>query len=182
MKKLFLMTACVAVLFSSCGKQEVKPFDVMDYDSVTVKDGAKNDVRLSIKFLLDSTANELIKSEDELNNFFERIVWNLQTECNYPLTFVPTQILSVECKDVIEYRGENIYNIVSLVKGKAKNAFGVEGEISDVLDLIAWREATVFESEGDEAPTEFVYWHILPNTDNFMKDFEEDIDRKLAGE
>lgn len=179
MKKLLLLAACVAVL-ASCGKQEVKPFNVMDYDSVTVKDGNKNEVRLSIKYLLDSTANDLIKSEEELNQFFNGIVWNLQNECNNPRTFVPEKIWNVEFKDVIEYKGEKIYVIESLVDGVAKNGFGVEGSVSDILHLIAWREVTHFEAEDDEPAEDWAYWHVMENDEFFLNKFKEDIDRKLG--
>lgn len=180
MKKLLFPMLIIGMIVSSCTKQvEEKPFNVMDYDSVTVKDGADNPVRLSIKFLLDSTANDLIKSEEELNQFFERVVWNLQKKCKYERTFKPTKIWNVECKDIIEYKGENLYVLQSLVDGVACNAFGIEDNITDILDLLAWREVTVFEAEGDEPADEYVFWHVMPNEPFFLDSYKSDIDRKL---
>ena len=179
MKRLFFITACAAVLFSSCGKQqESKPFDVRDIDSVTVKDGNKNEVRLSIKFLLDSTTNDLFQSEEELNQFFEGIVWNLQTECSNPRSFVPEKIWNVEFVDTIEYKGEKMFVIKSLVDGVAKNGFGVEGKVSDILNLIAWREITHFEAEGDEQAEDWAFWHVMANDKFYLDKIKENIDKR----
>lgn len=180
MKKLLFIAVCVAALVS-CNKQvEQKPFDVMEYDSVTVKDGTGSPVRLSIKYLMDSTANELIKSEEELNQFFEGIVWNLERECKHPRTFIPAKVWNVECTDIIEYNGEKIYVLKSLVDGYAKNGFGVEDKISDVLNLIAWREVTHLEGDEETPATDWAYWHIMPNDKYFVDFFKENIDKKIA--
>lgn len=178
MKKLLFIAACVAALVS-CNKQvEQKPFDVRDIDSITVKDGADNPVKLSV--LLDSTYNDLFKSEKEVNDFFERVVWNLKTQCNHPRTFVPNYVGFLHFKDTIEYKDINIYNFQVLVQGVAKNSYGVEGDVSDILNLIAWRDVTHLEATEDEPAEDWVYWHVMPNDKFFMDSFKSDIDKKLA--
>ncbi len=183
MKKILLFSV-VVVLCIGCNKDvSSQKFNVLDYDSVTVKDGADNPVRLNIEFLLDSTANDIIKSEEELNSFFSRIVWNLQLECNYPRTFIPTKISTLKFLDTIEYKGDKIYVLESLVHGVASNAYGVEGDVADILDLIAWRSVTYSKADEQGHVEElFALWSIMKNDRYYLKEFKERIDDQKSKE
>jgi len=176
MKQYLLFVICVITLFSSCAKPvKEKPFDVRDVDSVTVKDGADNPVKLSIKYLLDSAYNDIFKSEEELNQFFDKVVWNLKNECTYPQGFKPTNIINFAIyHNPYQYKGEKIYHLHAFVECVVTNGFGVVYEGGDILDLIAWREKDIISPEE-----EHIYWHVMPNETYFENCFKEDIDKKL---
>ena len=161
MKKVLFVLLMIGMIISSCTKVQEKPFLATDVDSVIVKDGAENKVKVYVKYQLgfDSAAaiNSVVRSEEELSQFVDGIYWNLKNECKYPRTFKPSRLLGLNFTDTLAYSTDTVYRFNVFAYGTACNAFGVEQEISDYFDLLAWKESEVLEDGM------FTYIHIYPN-------------------
>jgi len=178
MKKLFLFAICVMALLVSCTKQvQEEPFNAGDVDSITVKDGADNDTRISVICALDSTAYGYFFNEKELSQFYGEIVSFLRDECRYPRTFKPLRVYSVKFKDTIDYRGITIYKIEAFLTGYAKNGFGVESDITEIFDLIAWRDVERLPANEEQPERDWAYWFVMKDRESAMKSIEHQIDR-----
>lgn len=191
MKKVLFPLLMLSFIISACNKvAEQKPFLATDVDSITIKDGAGNPYRIKVKYTLgyDSTdiINRIVFSEKELTEFVSGIYSNLKSECKYPRTFKPVSLMGFEVLDTINIDGENILHIKVLATGVASNAFGVEGDISDILDLLAWKQMCkpLSEEETKEAinegenPYDYTYfWHIYDNEEYWLNIIKKDITR-----
>lgn len=178
MKKILLPLLMIVLIISSCTKAPEKPFLVTDVDSVTVKDGSDNPTRICIKYAFgyDSTAviNTMISDEEELEQFVNAIFWNLKNECKYPRTFKPVGLLGFKVEDSMITDKGDVYKIRIIAKGIACNAFGVEQEINDYLDLLLWKEP----EEADDGA--FNYWHAYPIDKFWINVIETGIEQKIT--
>lgn len=189
MKKILLPLFTLSIILISCTqKVKEKPFLATDVDSITIKDGADNPMRLNIKFSLglDSTdiINRMVFSEQELTEFVTGIFTNLKYSCKYPRTFKPKDLIGFEVLDTVNFEGENILHIQVLAVGYASNAYGVESDVSEMLDLMAWKEILppLSEKEQKEAiaegenPYDYTYyWHIYRNEQFWAEQLVKDI-------
>lgn len=189
MKKLLFPLLMIMMIVSSCTpKAEEKQFLATDVDSVTIKDGSGSPVKVNVKFTLgyDSTAviNKMVYSEKELAEFVSRLYDNLKYKCNYPRTFKPVTLIGFNVLDTINMDGENVFHIEVLAKGVACNAYGVPSDVSDMLDLLAWKQILPPLSEEDtkeaidegENPYDYTYyWHVYNNEKYWIEQLHKDI-------
>ena len=175
MKKfLIITTVCVGFMFSSCNLQ-LKKFVATDVETVTIKDGAGNPVEINVKNSLGvdtaDVINKLVSSEDEYTRFISGIFWNLKNLCNNPRTFKPEKLGLLLMQDTIFYKDEKIYNFIVRAQGVAKNAYGVEGDVQEYLDLIAWKEVIAHD---------YVDWSIYPNNQSWLEFMNQRIDDSVV--
>ena len=173
MKKLLLPIAVLSILLCSCSKVQQEPFKASNCDSVTIKDGSENPITISVRFLMDSTCilNDIIETQDEYADFIDDVFWNLQKDCNYPRTFKPKQLFGMDVIKTELYNEIPIYHIKTLATGIAANAFGVEGDVDNVLNLIAWKEVYTWD-DGDTDS----FWRVVPDDEWWMEKVTMDID------
>lgn len=127
MKKALFTTAlsllCIISL-SSCGKVET----IMN---VKVKDGSGNEVKCSVT--VSQEACELFGTDiKSFNTFVQSVSNQMKRECKNPRTFVPENFYLNDLK----VEREGTYTMTVLVRGYAKNGFGVDGDVSDVIDVL----------------------------------------------
>lgn len=102
--------------------------------TINVKDGKGNAVSIEQPDIYFSKLQKTI-GEGKFNYYMQEIVDKCKKDCKYPITFVPTNIL-FHIKDTVSIKIDTIdvilYRYSYLVKGYAKNGFGVECAVDKV--------------------------------------------------
>lgn len=126
MKKILTLLAIWSITFTlaSCGKVDTMM-------NVKVQDGSGNEVKCSVT--VSKEVCELFGTDvSSFNTFVQSVSNQMKRKCNNPRTFVPDHFYLNDLK--IEREGT--YTMTVLVQGHAKNGFGVEGDVSDVIDVL----------------------------------------------
>lgn len=145
MKKLSLLALAVLCLFGC-----TKSFHVAEVDSVNIKDGSDNVVPINLALTFSSVDSVLctkmdnfIKNEEELTDFVQGTFNVLKYKCNYPRTFKPSYLSLIEFQDTLLIDSAEVYEYSCYAHGYAKNAYGVEGSVSELLHLLCYKEKCV---------------------------------------
>lgn len=167
MKKILLLLAVASLVIGCTNKpveEKEKPFIPYLIDSLTIRDGAENPVKVRVRgvFGHDSTAiiNKWVSDTLEYRMLVESIFEELKENCYHPRTFIPDELMAFEITDTIPCNNSYIYKANVLATGFAKNSYGVEGEVRDILRLIMYRRTIVYDTYSIN------YWMVTPDEPN----------------
>lgn len=132
-------------------KEEPIKFYASGVDSLTIKDGKGNPVRIQIKGAFGNDSINHIdywaKDTTQYVQIVEGIFSKLKLTCKYERTFIPYKIWGFNVTDTIDVLtdtklnniiNDTIYGISTFTDGYAANAFGVEGSIYKFVNTYLW--------------------------------------------
>lgn len=125
-KTLFTIALSIfcIISFASCGKVDTMM-------NVKVQDGSGNEVKCSVT-VSEDVCELFGKDVSSFNMLVQNAFTQMKSECQHPRTFVPEGLFMHDLK----VQREGTYTVSAYVRGCAKNGFGVEGDVSDVIEIL----------------------------------------------
>lgn len=154
MKQLFFI--CISCLMlvgctKSIEEEETVKFYASGIDSLTIKDGKGNPVKIQIKGAFGKDSINPIdywaKDTSQYVQIVEGIFSKLKLTCKFERTFIPYKMSGFSVTDTIDVLtdtilndviNDTIYGISTYTEGYAANAFGVESNIYKFVNTYLW--------------------------------------------